>query len=240
MAAALAAVLGLALLLLASGGWFFNIRLQAAVRQAQEAQAVAEQGEQQADRKRRQVNDYLIYLTERLAKSNVPQSVRMEFLHEGLALCDQFRNGRGEDVEARRQTALLYRCLGELEQERSDSNNAKESYDRAREMLEQLAWEFPGVAVYQNDLAVLYWKQAYFQEQSGEHTLALATLRQAIEVQDQLAAEPGASLINRQRAAEFRVSLGNFLEEQKKPLEAEAAYQAALDRMTNLIAVPDA
>jgi hypothetical protein len=236
LAAALMAVLGVAVLLLAGGGWIFNGWLQAAVRQAQEAQALAEKGEREAARKRQKLNDYLIYLNERLANLKVDQPIRLEFLNEGLALCEEFRKGGREDAEARRQTALLYRCLGDLEQERSDSRRSKEAYGRAREILERLGADFPGEAVYRNDLALLYSKQAHFLELSGEHARALATLKQAIAVQDRLAAAPAAQLNCRQRAAEFRVLLGTFLEEQKKPAAAEAAYRAALDLMAQLVA----
>jgi serine/threonine-protein kinase len=236
LAAALTAVLGVAALLLAGGGWLFSVRLQAAVRTAQEAQAVAEQGEREADQKRRQLNDYLVYLNERLANLNVDQPIRLEFLHEGLALCEQFRGGRGDDPETRRQTALLYRCLGDLESERSDPRKATQAYDRARELLEGLDAEFPASGVYRNDLAVLYSKQANFLSASGEHAQALATLGRAIEVQDRLAAEPSAPLSYHQRAADFRLTLGTFLEEQSKAEEAEAAYRASLDRLEKLTA----
>src|SRR5262249_6322615 len=37
-------------------------------------------------------------------------------------------------------------------------------------------------------------------------------------------------------AAKFRVTLGTFLEEQKKPNEAEAAYRAALDLLEKVVA----
>jgi tetratricopeptide (TPR) repeat protein len=234
--AALVAVLGAAALALAGGGWVFSVRLQAAVHQAREAQAAAEKGEQEADRKRQQVNDYLVYLNERLANLRVEQPVRLEFLHEGLALCEQFRKGRGEDAEVRRQTALLYGCLGDLEQERRDVKKAADAYGRALELLEQLAADFPTATLYRNDLAGTYAKQANLQEASGEHAPALATLRRAIDVQDRLAAEPEAPASYRQRAAELRLTLGTFLEEQKKPGEAEAAYRAALDRMQGLAA----
>ncbi len=240
VAAALTIVLGLAGLLLAGAGWVFNIRLQAAVRQAKEAQALAEQGEQEADRKRQQVNDYLVYLNERLANLKVDQPIRLEFLEEGLALCQQFRKGRREDAEAWRQTALLYRGLGDLQQERNDPKKAAEAYGQAQEILEQLEADHPGVAIYRHDLAVLFSKQAHFQEQSGEHAQALATLQRAIEVQDRLAAAADAPLSYRQRAAEFRLTLGTFLEEQKKPAEAEAAYRAALDLTAKLLAEPAA
>jgi thiol-disulfide isomerase/thioredoxin len=235
LAATLVAVLGIALLVLAGGGWLFSARLQVAVRQAQEAQAVAERGEQEADRKRQQLNDYLVYLNERLANLKVEQPIRLEFLQEGLALCEQFRKGRGEDAEARRQTAILYRCLGDLEQERNSPQSAGEAYGRAQQLLEELETDFPGVAVYRNDLAVMYSKQAHLCETSGEPEKALATLKKAIDVQDRLAAEPSAPVGYRQRAAEFRLTLGTFLEEQKKPAEAEIAYRDALDLMEKLL-----
>src|SRR5262249_45035502 len=153
---------------------------------------VAEQGEREADRKRQQGNDYLGYLNERLANLKAEEPIRLEFLHEGLALCEQFRKGRGDDVEARRQPARLYRWLGDLEQERGDTKRAADAYGRAQEFLEQLDADFPGNAVYRNDLAVMYSKQAHLLEESGEHARALAALQQAIDVQDRLAAEPSA------------------------------------------------
>jgi thiol-disulfide isomerase/thioredoxin len=236
LAAALVVVLGLATVLLTVGGWLFSVRLQAAVRTAQKAQAAAEQGEQDAEQKRRQLNDYLVYLNERLANLRVEQPVRLEFLNEGLALCERFRKGRSEDPETRRQTAQLYRCLGDLESERTNNEKASLAYSRARELLEQLDEEFPAAGVYRNDLAVLYAKQADFLSASGEPDQALATLRRAIEVQDRLAEESSAPLSYQQRAAEFRVTLGTFLEEQNRPDEAEAAYRAALERLTKLAA----
>jgi peroxiredoxin len=235
LAAALAAVLAVGGLALAGGGWFFNIRLQDAVRKARDAQAVAEQGEQEADRKRQKLTDYLVYLNERLAKLDVDEPLRLEFLNEGLALCEQFQKDGRDDAEARRQTALLYRCLGDLEQERRDPKRAKEAYRRGRELLEQLNKDHPAT-LYRNDLAVLYSKQAHFQELSGDHAQALATLQKAIDMQDQLAAQPDAEVSCRHRAADFRVTLGTFLEEQKKPDEAEAVYRTALELMAKVAA----
>jgi thiol-disulfide isomerase/thioredoxin len=240
LAAALAVLLCAAAVVVAAGGWVFSVRLRAAVHQAKEAQAKAERGEQESDRKRQQLNDYLIYLNERLANTKVDQPIRLEFLHEGLALCEQFSQGTGADAEGRRQTAVLYRCLGDLEQERSDPQRARDAYRRARELLEQLDGEFPGTSVYRNDLAVLYSKQAYFLQSSKEYGEALATLQRAIEVVDRLAAEPNAPFSARQRGADFRLTLGTFLEEQKKPADAEAAYRAALERAEQLLADPAA
>ena len=200
---------------------------------------MAEQGEQEADRKRQQLNDYLVYLNERLANSNVEQPVRLEFLHEGLKLCEEFQSGGGKDLEARRQTALLYRCLGDLEQERSNPKDAIDAYARAQSLLERLAADFPDSAVYCNDLAAVHAKQAFHLEASGEHERALTTLKQAMEVQDRLAAEPSAPIAYRQRAAEFRLTLGTFLEEQKKPEDAEVAYHASLELMDQIVADRD-
>jgi thiol-disulfide isomerase/thioredoxin len=236
LAAALMVTFGTAVVLLAGAGWIFSARLQSAVRQAQDAQARAEEGEREADSKRQQVNDYLVYLNERLANLKVDQPLRLEFLREGLALTEQFRKGRAEDAEARRQTALLYRCVGDLAQERNDRTQAVEAYGRAQALLEELEAAFPAAAVYRNDLAMMYSKQAHFFETSGNLTEALATIKKAIEVQDRLAAEASATLGYRQRAAEFRLTLGAFLEEQKKPGEAEAAYRESLDLMEQIVA----
>jgi thiol-disulfide isomerase/thioredoxin len=224
----------------AGGGWAFSVRLRDVARQAEKARAVAEQGEQEADRKRQQVNDYLVYLNERLANLKVEQPIRLEFLHEGLALCEQLRKAGSEDAEARRQTALLYRCLGDLEEERGGETKAAEAYGRAEELLARLAADYPAADVYRKDLAVTYSKKAHFLEGAGEHAQALATLRRAIDVQDRLAAGPDASPDYRLRAAGFRVTLGAFLEEQKKPAEAEAAYREALGLAEKLVADPAA
>jgi thiol-disulfide isomerase/thioredoxin len=234
LSATLVAAVGVVALLLAGGGWGFSVRLQGAVRQAQEAQARAEKGEQEADLKRQQMNDYLVYLNERLANLKIEEPVRLEFLHEGLALCEQFHKGRGEDPEAYRQTALLYRCLGDLELERKDTRKATEAYGRAQKLLEQLVQDHPGATVYRNDLAAMYARQANVLEASGEPEVALITLKQGIEIQERLANEPSADLSCRQRAAELRLTLGHLLEEQKKPGEAESAYRTALEWMDKL------
>ncbi|HTU90118.1 MAG TPA: hypothetical protein VMF69_08595 [Gemmataceae bacterium] len=236
LVATLAAVVGVIALLLAGGGWFFSGRLQVAVRQAQDAQARAEKGEQEADEKRRQMNNYLVYLNERLDKMDLKDSVRAEFLYEGLALCERRLSERGEDPEARRQLGLMYRCLGDLELERREFEKAANSYGHAQQLLEQLGVDFPGTAIYRNELAMVYVSKANMLEMSGKHQQALVTLKQGIEIQDRLAADPSAVLNTRQRAAELRETLGAFLEEQKKPSEAEAAYRAPLEQMEKLAA----
>jgi serine/threonine-protein kinase len=235
-AAALVVLAGTGALLLAVGGWVLSARLRTAVHQAQEAQAIAEKGEREADLKRQQLNDYLVHLNERLANVNLEEPIRLEFLQEGLALCEQFRKVPGKNAEARRQTALLYSCLGDLQQQRNSTEAAHQAYGRAQELLDQLVVEFPTERIYRNDLAMLYSKQAQFLEASGEHAVAVGTLKQAIEIQDRLATEPSAALSDRQRGAELRLMLGTFLEEQKQPAEAEAAYRAALDLMQRIVA----
>jgi thiol-disulfide isomerase/thioredoxin len=222
--------------LLAGGGWFVSARLQAAVHKAQEAQAAAERGEQEADRKRQELNEYLVYLNERLANLSIDQPIHLELLNEGLRLCEKFANEKEDDPDTRRQTATLYRSLGDLQHARRDRKKAADAYARALELLEQLTASFPDKAVYHNDLAIAYGKQAQFQETIGEHEQALATLRKAIAKQDRLTAGSSAPVNCRERAAELRLTLGTFLEEQKKPAEAEAAYRSALALLEPLAA----
>jgi serine/threonine-protein kinase len=297
VAASLVAVLCAAGLLLALGGWVFSARLEAALAQAREARAAAEQNAEEADhqrqvaqqseqeaqrqrqmaerneqeaRRQRQtaeqnaqeaqrqrqqavahagtlrqereqavqrlegVMDFLIYLNERLANSQTEPALRLEFLREGLQLAEQFRKQRGEDAAARRHTARLYCCLGDLFKEAHMPAQAQEGYARARDLLEKLAADFPQEARYRSDLALTLSRQAPMLQSAGRRPQAQQALKRAIDLQDGLAREPDADGTARQRAAEYRFTLGTFLEQQGQAAAAEEAYRAALQRQEQL------
>jgi thiol-disulfide isomerase/thioredoxin len=239
VAAAVAGVLALAVLVLAVGSWVVRARLDAADRRA-------EQGEQEATRQRVErkqavdrleaVNDFLINVSERLAKPQAPQQLRLEILRDGLQLSEQFRQGVGEDPAARRQTARWNRCLGDLWQEAGDTARAQEAYGKALALLDRLAADFPEDGRYRTDLAQTLSQQARLSQAAKDYHQAEAALKRAIALLEELARQEPTERQNRQAAAEYRYTLGAYFEEQGKAAQAEAAYRAALEGQEKLAA----
>jgi thiol-disulfide isomerase/thioredoxin/tRNA A-37 threonylcarbamoyl transferase component Bud32/tetratricopeptide (TPR) repeat protein len=262
--AAVVGVLCVAAVALSLGGWVVSAQLDAARRRAVENEQEADrqrqqavQSEQEADRQRQQavaraddlrqerelaikrlesVNDFLIYINERLANLDVDQPIRLELLREGLQLSEQFRKEQAQDPAVRRHTARLYRCMGDLWQDGGNLPQARDAYARALPLLEKLVADSPGEGRYASDLALTLAKQAQVFQGSHEYPQAKAALHRAIDLLDQLAQKAPAELANRQRAAEYRFTLGTFLEERGKAAEAEVAYRAALERQEKLTA----
>jgi thiol-disulfide isomerase/thioredoxin len=246
----------LAGVVLALGGWLMTARLHAALGAARDARAMAEERGQQAEdarqmaetrnddlRRQRQaaerqlegVNDFLIYVNERLANSQVSPGIRLEFLREGLQLSEQFRKERG-DPASRRLNARLYRVLGDLWQERSDAVRAQDAYGKALKLLNRLAKDFPQEGNYRADLALTLAQQAKVAQGANEYAQAEAALNRAVGLLEELARQAPAEWKHRQAAAEYRFTLGTFFEERDQAAKAQEAYRAALDQQEKLAA----
>jgi thiol-disulfide isomerase/thioredoxin len=257
VAAAVLAVLCLAGAVLTVGGWLMTARLGAALGDARDARQLALEQKQQAEEARQSavdrseelsrqregalkrlesVNDFLIYVNERLANEQASQSLRLEFLREGLLLSEKFRKERGEDPDAARLTARLYRCAGELWQESGNTQGARDYYDRAHDLLDKLVKRFPEDGRYRADLAQTLARQAQLAQGVNDYAQAERALSRAISLLDVLAQEAPGEAKHRQDAAEHRHTLGTFLEERDKAAQAEAAYRAALEQQEKLAA----
>jgi thiol-disulfide isomerase/thioredoxin len=256
-AAAVVAMACLAGVVLAVGGWLMTARLHAALGAARDATAMAEERGQQTeearqiaetrnDELRRQreaalqrlegVNDFVVYVNERLANANAPGSIRMEFLNEGLRLNEKFRKGGEDDPAARRLVARLYRGMGDLWQDTADLAQAKDNYGRALKLLEKLAKDFPQEGNYRADLALTLAQQAKVAQAAHEYPQAEDALNRAIGLLEELARQAPAEWKHRQAAAEYRFTLGTFLEERDLAARAQDAYRAALDLQEKLAA----
>jgi thiol-disulfide isomerase/thioredoxin len=249
VAAAVAAVLCAAALVLSVGGWVFGVRLQAALDTAEQNRHEAVMNatklgvEREAALHRLEgLNDFLIYVNERLANVEGQENIRLEFLNEALKLSESYRRELAADPAARRHTARLYRCLGELwytgrgPARPEDARRAQDAYARATALLEQLVAEAPGQDVYRADLAEVSASQAQVLQTLRQYPGAENALRQAIKLEDALAQERPSDIRPRQRAAAHRRTLGTFFEARRKPAEAEAAYREALQSQEQMAA----
>ncbi len=251
VAAAVTGVLCAAAILLAIGGWLFGIHLQAALNQAEEnrREAVVNATKlgmerEGALRRLEGLNDFLIYVNERLANVEGQENLRLEFLTEALKLSEGFRREIAADPAARRHTARLYRCLGELwytnrgPARPDDARRAQDAYTRASTLLDQLVAEAPEQDIYRADLAEVCASQAQVLQTLRRYPEAESKLQRAIELEDRLAQEKPTEVRHAQRAAAYRRTLGTFFEERDKPAEAEAAYREALQRQETIAAKP--
>jgi thiol-disulfide isomerase/thioredoxin/tRNA A-37 threonylcarbamoyl transferase component Bud32/tetratricopeptide (TPR) repeat protein len=245
-AAALCGVIALAVVGSSIAAWWHTVRLQETLyvvdQQRQLAEENAEKVRQQSElvaagfQKRIDVvADLFIRWDGRLSQGSGLEPVRLEFLQEFIALCQELLQERPHDVKVRRQVSLVYRRIGDVCGRRKDFNQGDAAYRKALELQEGLAADFPEQLEYQNELAQLYAQQAQLLQAERQFAPAQTASRKGMEIADRLADRAPTNPDSRELAARYRFNLGNQLEEAGQSGEALRLYRAALAQQEHLL-----
>jgi tetratricopeptide (TPR) repeat protein len=182
--AGLVAVSVLAAVALAGLGLWSNIHLRAAAQRAESRSRLA-----------RQVVDdmYTKVAQEWLAEEPHRDPLRKAFLEKTLELYQEFAREESGAPEVRREAALAWFRVGEIERALTHTDEAKTAYDQAIHLQEQLSGEFPGEPSYRQDLATsLTWRGELLRENGQALAAAEQDYQRALELQEALAGQsPG-------------------------------------------------
>jgi thiol-disulfide isomerase/thioredoxin len=219
---------------------------EAATRDAKLAQARAEEQEKVAQKNaaeaRRQallvrqgfdkrlalIDDFLMRMDGRLARKQGMASVRVEFLTDALAISQDILKENPKHELARRQTARIYRSMGDLWRQQEDGPRSNNAYLQALKLQTGLAREFPAKLVYKDDLSLTYASRARLLQEYGKHADGKTAFRQAIALQEELAAKAEDKFLHRFRVNRFRFELANLMEEARLLGDAAKTYRRAL------------
>ena len=180
------------------------------------------------------LDDLLIRIDRRLENEGGMESMRNEFLHEFLKLNQELRKERGADPAVRRQAAVLYQRIGDLELQSRDVEDGEPHYLQAIALFRELSEESPGNEEYRVNLCNTYSQLATLQAAGNRLSQARQSYDEAIRVREQLAAE-SPKPIHRLRVASYRFRQANLLEMLKQPIEAEALYRRALEDQEKIV-----
>jgi serine/threonine-protein kinase len=237
--ASLILVSGLAVFALSVGGWWYNVRLHSALQTAESNATKAEQQSQLVKdsfaKRVAVVDDFLIRMDGRLANQSGMESIRLEFLQEFLQLSQSLMAEQQTNVSARKQTASVYRRIGDLWSESRHFQQAEGAYRQAIDLFTKLAADFPQSAEYRDELAVTHAHRARLLDARQRYADAYASFKQARQIEDELATEVRDKPEYAQKAAHYCFELANCEEEAGKLPEAERLYQEALKRQTELV-----
>jgi thiol-disulfide isomerase/thioredoxin len=246
--AALLAVSALAIVGLTVGGWWYNVRLQAALREADVQRQLALLNAQEAQRHQEAISatfqkrlgvidDSLIHIDQRLANMQGMSSLRLEFLHEALQLSQELLKENKDNVAARQQAGRIYRSIGDVYRQYGRGlSDGDKAFRQALALEEKLAADFPEQPTYRNDVSVTFAHRAKLLHSRRRYDDAAAAYRQALALEDRLAQEVPRDPDCRRRSARYRFDLANVLEDAGKRTDAEQTYRQALDVQEKLTA----
>jgi thiol-disulfide isomerase/thioredoxin len=246
-AAALLAVSATAVLVLLVGGWWSNARLQAALKTSETNRKRAELSADAARNAREQVqasftkgletvDDLLTNLDGRLAQKGGMESVRVEFLTEFLNFSRRLALEQPDDPAAKRQLGRVWARIGEVSWQNGQLDGGDKALREAIAVQKALAEQWKDQPQYRHDLATTHLQHARLLLRKQRQADARASLRQASEIADRLAADAPTQAAYRQFAVLIRFEQGNLAEETRQPEEAKKAYAGALARQEKLIA----
>jgi tetratricopeptide (TPR) repeat protein len=112
---------------------------------------------------------------------------------------------------------------------------AQQAADRALELRQQLATDFPSVVQYRSDLAASQFAQAMLLNADGKRLEAEQLLRKALETREQLAAEFPNVPQHRERLSETCNNLAIVLRAQERVQEAQEAHRRAMQIREELV-----
>jgi tetratricopeptide (TPR) repeat protein len=233
--AALVGVVVLAILALAALGIWSNTRLRRAADRADARSRLA----------RSVVDDmYTRVAEEWLADEPRQDTLRQEFLEKALTLYQNFVRESGGAPDVRRETALAYFRLGQIQGVLSRDTEAEQAFHRAIAMQDALVAEDPGHAGYRQDLANSHnWLGEFLRERGRPLGGAEAAYRQARDLQEGLLAEFPEHAVYRKELARSHYNLAILSMETDRGRAAGEHLARAIELLDRLQrddpAVPD-
>src|SRR5262249_6402015 len=135
-----------------------------ALHTSEDNRAVAQQEHERAttgfQRGLQTIDDMIINLDGRLAKTSGTESVRVEFLREFLRFSQQLQQERPTDPAARRQLGRIWTRIADLRQQLRQFAEADQGLHQAVEVQKGLVADFPDQPQFRQDLATTHAQQA--------------------------------------------------------------------------------
>jgi tetratricopeptide (TPR) repeat protein len=172
---------------------------------------------------------------DRLAPAPYTLEVRRKLLEDALQLYQELAQQEDNDPEIRYEVGRAWRRLGKIQGALGQPEQVEQSCRNAVAVFEQLTALEPGQPDYWEELAASYNNLAGAQgpnQQSESERL----LRQALALQDKLAAEHPQTPYYRLDASVTRTDLAGLLFTTKRPDEALQASQEGIDGLERLVA----
>jgi tetratricopeptide (TPR) repeat protein/predicted Ser/Thr protein kinase len=239
-AAALVLVSGLAVLGLLAVSLSYNVALREKARLAEErrneAQRQWERAEMYFQRARAAVQQLTELGQEGLADIPQLEPLRRDLLENALAFHRRFLAEQGTDEAVRQETGTAYRNVGDIQKMLGQYAEARQAYEQAITLFTQLANGFGNNLSHQRDLAASQFALGSLALRfQGQPQAAEKPLREAVALQEQLAADASHKPTHQQALARTHNELGEVLKQTNRAAEAEPAYRAAIQIQAQLV-----
>jgi tetratricopeptide (TPR) repeat protein/tRNA A-37 threonylcarbamoyl transferase component Bud32 len=184
-----AALLVASVVALGVGLWFVNTEKQKTTRQRDRAAVAEEEAQANLKLARKAIDDcFNIARNDPLFQGPRMENARNLLLRETLPFYRNFRVRQPDDRELQYEEALQWFRVGYIEFELKRTPQAREAYERARELFQSLVKTAPDFPGYRNDLASTHNNMALVLTALGqpdqalkEHEAARGVLRELIE-----------------------------------------------------------
>jgi serine/threonine-protein kinase len=171
-----------------------------------------------------------------LARQSELTDPQKRFLEKALASYQEFAQDTGQDEEARAGVARAYQRVGQIRYKLGQLAEARAASERGRELMAQLAADFPERSEYRETLGGLNTNLGTFAWTMGQMQEAESAYRAAIAVYRQLADDLPATPEYRQGLARATDNLGYALRGLGRRDEAEEAHRYAIAVRRQLLA----
>jgi tetratricopeptide (TPR) repeat protein len=243
--AGLLTVSAAALLTLLVGGWVYNVRLEAALRDAREqrtrAEANFERAEANFQEARQAVDKYFKRVSEnRLLQVPGMQPLRKELLEEALAYYQRFLQQHRDDITLVQDVAQVEFYVADILEQIGDPADALAAYERSRARWEQIGSQGPDDWESKTRLARNYWRIGKLRAKQGQRTEALQAYQQARALHERSIGERPNDLRFPGYLTPVLHDLANLQDEMGRRTDAEQSYERALSLAHDLVAkAPD-
>jgi tetratricopeptide (TPR) repeat protein len=163
-----------------------------------------------------------------LETQRVITAEQKQFLNGVLSYYEEFAKEQGDDEATRRRVAAAAQRVGTIHYRLGFVAAAVRAYEQARDSIEKLAADSPGVPQYRRELATNHSNLGVLLHELGKRPEAEAAFRQALALRARLAADFPEVHEYRRGVAGAHDNLGTLLVKSGRYPEAEAAYRRAL------------
>jgi tetratricopeptide (TPR) repeat protein len=217
------------------------LRASTAERKTAAALAVAESRRKEAEEGRRQarraVDDMYTQVAQQwLGKQPQMEPLQRDFLQKALGFYTSFAQQASQEPDVRRETALAYRRVGEIQAELHQYPEATAAYRQAIAIQEALAAESPAWSDLRHELAHSHNSLGRLSDTILKTDQAEAEYARAAALFHDLSAARPEHAEYRLDLATVAQNLGLLLSKIDRPQEAQTAFSQAIAQMEQLVA----
>jgi tetratricopeptide (TPR) repeat protein len=202
----------------------------------QEAQLAREQAEKRSSLVRRAVEDMYTQVAEKwLADAPQQDALQREFLGKALDIYRQLAQEESTDPVVRKETALAYFRLGQINRKLDQPDRAEQEYGSAISIQEELSREYPSEPGYRQDLGNSYNWRGELRRANGQRLHeSREDFLQARAIQERLVEQDPREPSYRLELARSSYNLGILGMDTGRPGEAEKDYGRAVELLQAL------